>query len=357
MAKKISALVLGVFYLFLSSGLALADTRPYFRAYGSDTFAGGWFNSGASSCSPAASTFQAPTYLGLTNLYKGGVLGYGKSDGSGAGSQFGSLALGMIQGPTGSGEPYGFTSGSNGYNKLSFANFTSLSATGYWGGFWEGSDAHQASHCTTDYFGTKQNSPKPWGGSLGAAASGQYLATGLTLNTSPEVVSAGKNITLFVNGNVYIASNITYAAGYTADNVPKFALVVHGDIFIDPAVSRLDGLYIAQPDLSVANPVTADTGVIWTCHANAADPPTAVYVSSACRSKLTFNGAVIAKQVNLLRVNGDVASAAAGEGSISGNIAEVFNFTPEMVIGGGFFNSPVGGKYKIESLISLPPVF
>lgn len=356
-AKKLSALVLGVIYLFLSSGLALADTRPYFRAYGADTFSGGWFNSGASSCSPAASTFQAPTYLGLTNLYKGGVMAYAKSNGSGAGSQFGALALGLIEGSSGGGEPYGFTSGSSGYNKLSFANFSSLSVTGFWGGLWEGSDAHQASHCTADYFGTKQNSPKPWGGNLGAAASGQYTASGLVLNAGPEVVTPGKNITLFVNGDVYIGGNISYAGGYTADNVPKFALVVRGNIFIDPAVSRLDGLYIAQPDLSVANPVTADTGVIWTCHANAADPPTAVYVSSACRSKLTFNGAVIAKQVNLLRVNGDVASAAAGEDSGSGNIAEVFNYTPEMVIGGGFFNSPIGNKYKIESLISLPPVF
>lgn len=356
MAKKISALVLGVFYLFLSSGLALADTRPYFRAYGSDTFAGGWFNSGASSCSPAASTFQAPTYLGLTNLYKGGVMAYGKSNGSGAGSQFGAQALGLIEGNSDVVNPYGFTSGSNGYNKLSFANLSSLSVTNFWGGFWEGSDAHQASHCLPDYFGTKQNSPKPWSGNLSAAASGQYITTGLSLNTIPDAVSAGKNITLFVNGNVYIGGNITYAGGYTADNVPKFALVVRGNIFIDPAVSRLDGLYIAQPDTTSAATIS-NSGIIWTCHANAADPPTAAYVSSACRTKLTFNGAVIAKQVNLLRVNGDVASAAAGEGSGSGNIAEVFNYTPEMVIGGGFFNSPVGNKYKIESLISLPPVF
>ena len=357
MAKKIAALVFGVAYLLLSSGLALADTRPYFRAYGSDTFAGGWFNSGASSCSPAASTFQAPTYSGLTNLYKGGVMTYAKSDGSGAGSQFGALALGMIQGPTGSGEPYGFTSGGSGYNKLSFANFTSLSATDFWGGFWEGSDAHQASHCTADYFGTKQNSPTAWSGSLSAAASGQYITTGLTLNSGSEVVSAGKNITLFVNGNVYIGGNISYAGGYTANNVPKFALIARGNIFIDPAVSRLDGLYIAQPDPSVANPVTADTGVIWTCHGNSPDVPTAAYVSSACRTKLTFNGAVVAKQVNLLRVNGDAASAGPGESSGSGNIAEVFNYTPEMVIGGGFFNSGTTNKYKIESLISLPPVF
>ena len=191
---------------------------------------------------------------------------------------------------------------------------------------------------------------------MSAAASGQYIANGLTLNAGPEVVSAGKTVTLFVNGNVYIGGNITYAPGYNADNVPKFALVTRGNIFIDPAVSRLDGLYIAQPDTTSAATISA-SGVIWTCHGNSPDVPNTVYVSSACRTKLTFNGAVIAKQVNLLRGNGDVASAAAGEGSNSGNIAEVFNFTPEMVIGGGFFNSTTGNQYKIESLISLPPVF
>ncbi len=351
MAKKISALVIGIVYLLLSSGLALADSRPYFKAYGADAFSGGWFNSGASSCSPSASTFQAPTYSGPSNLYKGGILAYAKSDGSGAGSQFGALALGMIQGPTGNGEPYGFTSGSSGYNKLSFANFSSLKATDFWGGFWEGSDAHQASHCLPDYFGTKQNSPKPWSGTLSAAQSGQYSSGPLTLST--DTIPAGKNITIFVNGDVYIGGDITYAAGYNADNVPKFALVARGNIFIDPAVSRLDGFYIAQPDTTNATTIS-NSGVVWTCHSSSSDTPTQLYVSSACRNKLTFNGAVIARQVNLLRIFGDLP----GPGlQASQAPAEVFNFTPEMVIGGGFFNSSSGNTYKIESLISLPPVF
>src|SRR3990167_316957 len=132
-AKKISALVLGTLYLLFSSGLALADTRPYFKAYGADTFSGGWFNSGANSCSPSASTFQAPTYSNLTNLYRGGVIAYAKNNGSGAGSQFGALALGLIEGNNNASNPYGFTSGSGGYNKLSFANLSSLSVTDYWG--------------------------------------------------------------------------------------------------------------------------------------------------------------------------------------------------------------------------------
>jgi len=358
-AKKLAALTLAVLYLVFGTGLAYGDSRPYFRAYGADTASGGWFNSGASSCSPSASTFQAPDYSG-SSLYKGGVMGYAKSDGSGAGSQFGALALGLIEGSTG-GEPYGFTSGSSGYQKLSFANFSSLNPTNFWGGLLEGSNAHQASHCLPDYFGTKQNSPKPYSGDISdwGPLNGQYIFnnSGITVtNSVATTAAAGRSLTLFVNGDAYIGANITYAPGYTADNVPKFALVARGNIYIDPAVSRLDGLYIAQPDTTNAATIS-NSGTIWTCHVYGADAPTAAYVSSACRTKLTFNGAVVAKQVNLLRVNGDEASAAPGEASGSSNIAEVFNFTPEMVIGGGFFNSGGGNKYKIESLISLPPVF
>jgi len=353
-AKKISALVLGIAYLFFSSGLALADSRPYFRAYGADIFSGGWFNSGANSCSPAASTFQAPTYSGLTNLYKGGIMTYAKNNGGGAGSQFGAEALGLIEGNNGSEPLYGFTSGSGGYNKLSFANSSSLSVTNFWGGFWEGSDAHQASHCLPDYFGTKQNSPKPWSGSLSAAASGQYSSGSLTLST--DTISAGKNITIFVSGDVYISgTGITYASGYTADNVPKFALVVKGNIYIAPTVTRMDGLYIAQPDTTNDTTIN-NSGVIWTCHDSTTTVPPDTYVRSNCGSKLTINGSIIAKQVAFLRIGGDLAGAGPNEPAGSGNIAEVINYSPEMVIGGGFFNS-VSSGYKIESLISLPPVF
>jgi hypothetical protein len=289
-------------------------------------------------------------------------MGYGKSDGSGAASEFGAISLGLIEGNSGAGEPYGYATGNSGYNKLSFANFSSLSATNFWGGFFEGSNAHQAVHCLPDYFGTKQSAPQSIDGvpNAGGLASGQYLVkpNGLLSVSSGSPVDKGKNITIFVNGNVLITNNIIYAnrSTYTADSAPKFALVVKGSIYVASNVSQLDGLYIAQPDPAAANVTKADTGVVWTCYQPGVDVISAQYVSANCRSKLTFNGAVVAKQVNLLRANGDVGAAGAGEGAGSGNIGEVFNFTPEMVTGGGFFNPP-GGKYKIESLVSLPPVF
>src|SRR5207253_9834462 len=98
----------------------------------------------------------------------------------------------------------------------------------------------------------------------------------------------------------------------------------------------------AQPDPSDPNPLSDDTGVIWTCHDGTANvAPQYTYIAG-CIKSLKVNGAFIAKQINLLRVNGDVAPAKTNEDGYrnalsSSNIAEVFNFSPDMVIGGPFF--------------------
>ena len=353
-----------------NAGLALADTKPYFKAYGADTFSGGWFNAEAIACDPNGQYYQAPVLSGATNYYKGGVMAFATADSGsgswvrkGASSEFAAISLGLIEGSNAS--QYGYYSHpSGGYKDLNFANFSSTSINNWWGGLFAGS-APQA-HCVPDYFSTKQNSStidkSISSGSVDVAnlESKQYLITPsgiLTINASGPI-DANKRTTVFVDGNVFINSNITYAnrSTYTADTAPKLTLVVRGSVYIAPDVSQLDGLYIAQPKTSGANPDTADTGVIWTCHTNDTNAPTDAFISLACRNKLTVNGAFIAKQVNLLRANGDVAAAANGEASSSGNIAEVFNFTPEMITGGSFFNQP-SSTSKIQSLISLPPVF
>lgn len=361
-AKKLKLLALILAYLLAFSltslGAVYADTRPYFKAYGADSFSGGGFNSGPTSCNPSDSSYQAPDYSGPSNLYKGGVMGFakynaGSQQSSGAGSEFGALALGIIEGNNGPGEPYGFSTGTTGYNKTSFANQSTITANNFWGGFLEGTV--RQTHCIPDYFLTKQSSPQTIASAdnVSALNSGQYLinGNGVTNVASASPIAAAKKITLFVAGDVFISSNITYGA-HNADNVPKFTLVVKGNIYIANDVGQLDGLYIAQPGSDASS-----SGIIWTCHTNATDPPTDVYVSAACRNKLTVNGAFIAKKVNLVRANGDVNSAVPNEAASSANIAEVFNFTPEMVVGGGFFNSAGSTSNKIQSLISLPPVF
>jgi hypothetical protein len=370
--KKYKLLAAAFAYLvsfsLINAGLALADSQPYFRAYGADVFSGGWFNSSAVSCNPGdTATYQAPDYTNQKDAYKGAILGFAVESGSGskgAGSEFGAIAMGLIEGDV-SNPPlskYGFGTSSSGNNRLDFANQKTYNVNNYWGGFLEG-PARQA-HCVQDYFGTLQTaSPEAIVSApdITTLADKQYSIKVVpngdvtTIGASGQV-PAGKKLTIFVDGNVYINSDITYA-GHNETDVPKFALVVKGSIYIAPTVSRLDGLYIAQPDLTKANVVTADTGVIWTCHGNTTTDPDAAFVKDNCGAKLTFNGAVAAKQINLLRINGNVDSATLGEAPNSGNIAEVFNFTPDMVIGGGFFNTTGGSAGKIESIISLPPVF
>lgn len=354
-----ATLIYGLSLCLVNVGLALAETKPYFKAYGADVFVGGGYNSGPAACAPSGTSYQAPDYSDTSTIYKGGLMGFATYDSNsqkakGAGSQFGALALGIIEGNDSAGEPYGFSSGTSGKDKLSFANQSTLTVTGkYWGGFLEGTT--RQTHCIPDYFGTKQSSPQSLAdaGTLNNLADGQYLVDkdGVTNVAANGAIAAGKKVTVFVDGDIFISSNITYGA-HNADNVPKFALVVKGNIYIASNVGQLDGLYIAQPTSAAAG-----NGIIWTCHTNTTDPPTDVYLSAACRNKLTVNGAFIAQKVNLVRTNGDVASAAQDEAASSGNIAEVFNFTPEMVIGGAFFNPSDSTTTKIQSLISLPPVF
>ncbi len=355
-------------------GQVLADSEPYFITGGADDFAGGWYAVGntcatAGANNTAGGNYQTPNYSQLSSTkYAGSILGFARVGGinrAGASSQLGAFSLGVMEGPTGSAVPqssdFGFYTGNSGNNALSFAN-TGLAASGTtaWGGLLDGANTRRE-HCIPDYYNTKkQGTPANWvNNNSFNSASGQYQYTG-TLDLggpaggiTPVSATEGRKITLFVRGTVNITSDITYA-GYTADNIPKFALVVLGNINIAPNVRNLNGWYIAQP----ANPASASTvtdnttGVIWTCHDNTTSqtPPRDIWVRSNCLDKqLIVNGALTAKQTNFNRVT-------SGNGIANGP-AEVVNYTPDMVMGGPFFNAPPPTGKGIQSLISLPPVF
>src|SRR3989338_6160624 len=160
-AQKLQTLIFSIVYVFsfslFNTGLAYADTKPYFKAYGADTFSGGWFNAYAVACDPGGPYYQAPVLSGTTNYYKGGVMAFAdvESGRKGASSEFAAISLGLIEGANAN--KYGFYSHpSSGYKDLCFSNFTSLTVNSYWGGILAGS-APQA-HCAPDYFSTKQNS-------------------------------------------------------------------------------------------------------------------------------------------------------------------------------------------------------
>jgi len=318
--------------------VASADTYPYLVLNGGDTWTGGAFESGGG-CS---NTSSAPFYYQSTSTGGGGgVATYAGS--SGTSEDFGLFALGPIASASGSGGvpnqgTYSDKTGAGGHN-LTFANTNGSNPDGSFGG----------THCVPDYYGTKQNSPAAWTGNY--SASGQFKATG-PLTLSGGTIPAGTHLTLFVQGDVYITGNI-FEASYNESNVPKFALVVKGNIFVDPNVGEIDGWYIAQPDTSSTINYNK-TGYIFTCDDSARSlSPLGTEIHDRCAgNQFTVNGALTAKQVNYLRTSGDVN----GNGAPNAP-AETLNYTAADVLGGPFFNPPASNKLDVQSLISLPPLF
>jgi hypothetical protein len=360
----------------LASAAPAFANKPYFKTYGSDVMTGGWFENGGT-CD--VNTHYQTAGVGSSNL-TGGILAFALEQGNsgkakgGASSQYGVFSLGAVEEAHNPNSPYfGFygdganVGGSTRADDLTFANTPAVGGT--WGGMFEG--ATKQSHCIPDYYGQKPSgataisSGTTLNNILSTTGSGDYTVTpaggtNYDLTSAPASVPADTRINIYVDGNVYIGNNIAYGAA-TADHVPKLRIVAKGNIYIDPGVSSIDGWYIAQPAGSGATVLTDDDGMIWTCHVDDQLPVLANFIATGCGSKLTVNGAMTAKKFNLVRLNGDVASANTGEdtiaGSGSGNISEVINFTPAMVIGGGFTGSSGGNTLPIDSLISLPPVF
>ena len=313
--------------LVAASSASAADSKPYFQTQYGGPFAGGWFDQGSNSCR-GSSDYQSPyNPSGTPDYYKGAIMAFGTagSPRQGAHSGLDAFALGKIEGNGAAAKQYGFWSGRSGTGSLSFANVNS-GISDFWGGNLEGLLSY--AHCIPDYFGTKSSSATQ-------SLSGNNTISGRT------VAAAAKQL-IFVNGNVYISGNITYGA-HDSSNIPKFALVVKGNIYISPDVDQLDGWYIAEP-------AGSSGGEIWTCH-DGTDKPTDQWMRDRCDDKrLTVNGAFTAAHTYLGRIGGDVG----------GTQAENFNFTPEMVLGGPFFDETSASSSStgaIQSLINLPPIF
>jgi hypothetical protein len=327
---------------------------PYFSTYGSDVSSGGDFNA-------------------CTN--SGGLLG-GWYDGStayaGASTLFAALATGLIS---------GFASGQNTAtgpptsvaNNLTFANTTGSSGTVYSTNY-GGKDAQ--AHCL---FTPEQPALTATDGSstmnIGSTPlnDGSHSYRG-NVQLNGGTVPLGKNIGLYVSGNVYITSNIIYGTGaggvWTINsddtaNVPSFTLVdTGGNIYIAPGVSELDGIYVAET-------VNGHGGTIYTCGQNTAGsftPMAAADLYSSCNSQLSIYGSFIADQVNLMRTFGTLGNATATESPRGSRhsctngtsepvcASEVFDFSPELYLSSPQIQLTNNGDPSYDSATSLPPV-
>ncbi len=310
-------------------------TKPYFRVYHGDISAGmglacdGWTGIYDTVTSPLArATIQA---------FNNGGGSY-----SGAGSTLAAQAIDSIDqfatdsaSATAAGPPRGLT----------LANLA-----GTYGGFF----GIGGTHCPIDYFaasdGTTISSSTLF---ANLKPNGTYVKSGnlRVFNTAPTY--DGK-ITVYVDGNVNIVNNISYdTTGWSANDVPLFRLIVKGNIYISPGVTRLDGIYIAQPNTPVIDDDSSNGGYIYTCAHPPYAKPSSSEIATSCRNNLRVTGSLVAVGFRLYKSNGTLFQATPNE-SANDNIAETFTYSPEVwlsQIGTGC--DPTCG---IDAITSLPPV-
>lgn len=296
--------------------------KPYVSFLGNDVYAGGAFVSGGACTSVSGMDIRAFSKVSGTQVL-------------GSGTQLAAGAMAAID---------GFSSGVGNsgasQTRLTFAN----NGGGYGGNFGQ-------SRCIPDYYSQAPGSPNVVGAVSPPAAGSntQHVRpTGSFVRVNGATNLSGK-AAIYVDGDVVIDNNIQFASTNWADrdSVPSFYLVVRGNIYISSGVSRLDGVYVAQPN-------GPNGGVIYTCTKSDGVRYTAAELGSNCNSQLTVNGNFVSKQTRLLRTKGSMRD---GRSNYTGNAAEVFRFSPETYVGTPAIPPVTGGSSeKTQSYTTLPPV-
>jgi hypothetical protein len=304
--------------------------QPYLKVFGGDVSAGNGLATAPSTC---------------TNNPNAAVVSWNKrAAGSyaGAGAQYAVYALKTI---TDFSSAQNLTGGAAEPAGLSFANTTTNVAIGNFGGNWG------TANCIPDYYSRKPASTSAFPPSVSSMVTGAYYSNASTTLTGGNV-NPGNNISVYVNGDLFISSDITYTGAWNLNNMPLFELVVRGNIYISSNVHRLDGVYIAQKN-------GATGGTIYTC-ATSATPLvlTGGAFYNTCNSKLVINGAFVANSVQFLRTASSLSQSNSGEISsdvgAGTNGAEVFNFNPTLWMVQPLDTSGTVDNY--DAITSLPPV-
>jgi hypothetical protein len=277
-------------------------SKPYFRVYGGDAWAGATFGP---TCAANSTTGR------IAALNKGSAGGY-----AGSGAEVAAMANDVIT---------EFVSASTRTaapltpKGLTFAN----SGPEYGQSF-------DSKACIPDYWSTATGVIPP-----------SLTITGQTVNGKQDV---------YVAGDVYITGDIVYAGSgsWTTTSLPYYRLIVRGgNIYISNSVRELSGLYVALPDDAGRG------GMIYTC-ALGASVPTADQVANSCGNRLTVYGAFIANHVKLLRTGGTLGSANPREPATATAAAEVFVYSPELWVTIPQNTGQSSAKY--DAITSLPPV-
>ncbi len=315
---------------------------PYFNVYGSGVRSGGDFPSSCSGNGVLASWFDNNS----------GHM-YGSSTGLNAIAMVN--IVGFASNQTARGSP----------TRLTFANTAGVSGVGISPNL-GGSFDTGGSYCFDD-------PAEPTGATDPGASMSVVGQTGVrhrgtasapsSLRITGGVIKKAQNLSVFVNGDVYISGDgISYddSTWTSAADIPSFVLVATGNIYIDAGVTQLDGVYIAKHTASGTG------GQIYTC----ADDLGVLYKSgdmyNQCNQQLTIHGVFEADRVNLMRTFGtlkDGASAAPSSCTDGGApndrktcSAEVFDFSPELYLSKPNIKSTSSSAVRYDAIVSLPPI-
>lgn len=318
----------------------IVGTRPYLKEFGGDVWSGGAITSGADCTAPD----DSPGNIFAFN--RGSAGSY-----MGSSAQLTITALMSINGFASAGQRSSL-SNTIPPKGLSFANNNSAEYGGEYGA--------GAARCITDYFTETRASELDGGNFNGTLPSDrgrvQYESGAITV--SGLSVPLGTQAAVYADGNVYITGNIEFATGASRlSDMPYFALIVRGNIYIDPSVTRIDGLFVAQPRTGASN-----SGVVYTCATSSSRPCSRTNVLEEGDRQLAINGSLVAQRIKWLRTYGSLAGATNGElpNFATGhgtNAAEVVNYTPELYLA----PSPLelvdeNGARHYDAIRSLPPV-
>jgi hypothetical protein len=307
--------------------------KPYFRVFGDDLIVG--MSAGCSSWmgSPASAV-----YLNAASIF---AWNQGSTIYGGAGAQLAVQTLGTISSASG----LGFVSSARrGVAPVKPIGLTFANSSGTYGG------SFGAAPCPTDYYGSNTGSVVNGPVDLTAA----FASSGLGSTTN---ITGKKKV--YINGNLSITNNVTYSSsGWSSvSDIPSLYVIVKGNIYIQPGVTQLDGIYIAQPTTVPTATIGAATtaGYIYTC-ANGYNAPSDASgfwsSTSQCGQRLVLNGSVISLALRLYRTNGSLFTATGGEGP-DANQAETFQYSPEVWLAPCNVGdcTPAADAYQ-----SLPPV-
>lgn len=303
-----------------SNGASAIDVtdKPYLRVWGGDVIVG---------CSGSVSWGT-----NTVDTTRGRILAFSRGDGRGAGSNLVVQAFRSID---------QFSSAQRNGNALDDYLTMANGGNGVdptWGGNFG------VGQCASDYFASAPAASGAYGSF--PTASGTYSYTG-NATLGSQSIPNGRNITMFVDGDVTINGNITYpgSGSWTSlSQIPSLTIIAR-NIRITSGVSEISGRFIAQPN-------GTSGGMIQTCTAGTNTPGQLI---TNCRNQLTIYGSFVAKTVKFTRLVGSIGTANPGDAALSSTAAERFVYGPEAWLKSTAGSTPGAGTY--DAIVAQPPVF